>query len=159
MAANAICFRVVRPSMRACVRKCLTRAFSTDLPSMSDSGVTSHRQARQCRGAQGPKTVKGAQSAPELCIKTVTRMCTGISQNHYPCLLTSPFRTGRYLLFRRWTRTRSERLPGGKNYNYATDVRLSLKTIGSRWLVCSTFCMRFLLVCNSNHSCNARFFS
>jgi len=26
------------------------------------SGVTSHRQARQCRGAQGPKTVNGAQS-------------------------------------------------------------------------------------------------
>jgi len=26
------------------------------------SGVTSHRQPRQCRGAQGPKTVKGAQS-------------------------------------------------------------------------------------------------
>jgi len=28
------------------------------------SGVTSHRQPRQCRGAQGPKTVKGAQSDP-----------------------------------------------------------------------------------------------
>ena len=26
------------------------------------SGVTSHRQPRHCRGAQGPKTVKGAQS-------------------------------------------------------------------------------------------------
>jgi len=26
------------------------------------SGVTSHRQPQQCRGAQGPKTVKGAQS-------------------------------------------------------------------------------------------------
>jgi len=28
------------------------------------SGVTSHRQPRQCRGAQGPKTVKGARSDP-----------------------------------------------------------------------------------------------
>ena len=28
------------------------------------SGVTSHRQPRQCRGAQGPKTAKGAQSDP-----------------------------------------------------------------------------------------------
>ena len=28
------------------------------------SGVTSHRQPRQCRGAQGPKTVKGAESDP-----------------------------------------------------------------------------------------------
>jgi len=28
------------------------------------SGVTSHRQPRQCRGAQGPKTVKGTQSDP-----------------------------------------------------------------------------------------------
>jgi len=26
------------------------------------SGITSHWQPRQCRGAQGPKTVKGAQS-------------------------------------------------------------------------------------------------
>jgi len=30
----------------------------------ADSGVTSHRQPRQCRGGQGPKTVKGAQSDP-----------------------------------------------------------------------------------------------
>ena len=29
-----------------------------------NSGVTSHRQHRQCRGAQGSKTVKGAQSDP-----------------------------------------------------------------------------------------------
>ena len=28
------------------------------------SGVTSHRQPRQCRGGQGSKTVKGAQSEP-----------------------------------------------------------------------------------------------
>jgi len=28
------------------------------------SGVPSDRQPRQCRGAQGPKTVKGAQSDP-----------------------------------------------------------------------------------------------
>jgi len=30
--------------------------------SAQTSGVTSHRQPRQCRGAQGPITVKGAQS-------------------------------------------------------------------------------------------------
>ena len=47
-------------------------------------------------GAQGPKTVKGAQSDPNY----VIRLCTGISQNHHPCLLTLPFRAGRYLLFR-----------------------------------------------------------
>ena len=28
------------------------------------SGVTSHWQPKQCRGAQGPKTLKGAQSDP-----------------------------------------------------------------------------------------------
>ena len=54
------------------------------------SGVTSHRQPWQCRGAQGPKMVKAAQS-PELCIETVIRLCTAISQNHHPCLLTLPF--------------------------------------------------------------------
>jgi len=32
--------------------------------SPAGSGVTRHRQPRQCRGAQGPKTVKGAQSDP-----------------------------------------------------------------------------------------------
>ena len=54
-------------------------------------------------------------------IKTVVRLCTGISQNHHLCLLTLPFRTGRYLFFQRWTRARSECLPGGgKNYSYAT---------------------------------------
>jgi len=31
---------------------------------MNHSGVTSHRQPRQCREAQGLKTVKGAQSDP-----------------------------------------------------------------------------------------------
>ena len=31
---------------------------------LPSSGVTSHRQPRQCRGAQGPKTVKGAKSDP-----------------------------------------------------------------------------------------------
>ena len=78
-------------------------------------------------GAQGPKTVKGAHS-----IKSVIRLCTGISQNHHPCLLTLPFRTGRYLLFRNLflifygsghavtSSARSECLRGGKNYSYAT---------------------------------------
>jgi len=31
---------------------------------------------------RGPKTVKGAQSDPNY----VSRLCTGISQNHHPCL-------------------------------------------------------------------------
>ena len=49
-------------------------------------------------GAQNGKG--GGPKWPELCIKTVIRLCTGISQNRHPCLLTLPFRTGRYLLFR-----------------------------------------------------------
>ena len=64
------------------------------------SGVTSHRQPRQCRGWPGAQNGKGGPKWPELCIKTVIRLCTGISQNHHPRLLTLPFRTGRYLLFR-----------------------------------------------------------
>jgi len=55
-----------------------------------DSGVTSHRQPRQCRGAEA-QNGKGGPKWPELCIKTVIRLCTGISQNHHPCLITLPF--------------------------------------------------------------------
>jgi len=51
-------------------------------------------------GGPGAQNGKGGPKWPELCIKTVIRLCTGISQNHHPCLLTLPFRTGRYLLFR-----------------------------------------------------------
>ena len=41
------------------------RQNCTPPSSRKTSGVTSHRQPRQCRGAQGPpKTVKGAQSDP-----------------------------------------------------------------------------------------------
>jgi len=71
-------------------------------------------------GSQGSKTVNGAQSDPNY----VSRLCTGISQNHHPCLLTLPFRTGRYLLFPEVNyRARSECLPGEpKNYSYATDT-------------------------------------
>jgi len=39
----------------------------TDLPKKTYTSaitVTSHRQPWQCQGAQGPKTVKGAQSDP-----------------------------------------------------------------------------------------------
>jgi len=65
------------------------------------SGLTSHRQPRQCQGAQEPKTVKGAQSVPNYVSRLFNnRLCTGISQNHHPCLLTLPFWTGRCLLFR-----------------------------------------------------------
>ena len=44
--------RVMFSMSRNCVAGCL----------IIFSGVTSHRQPRQCRGAQGPITVKGAQS-------------------------------------------------------------------------------------------------
>jgi len=40
--------------------------------SVEDSGVTSHRQPRQCRG-QGPKTVKGAQSGPNYVSRLLAR--------------------------------------------------------------------------------------
>ena len=47
-------------------------------------GVTSHQQPRQCRGAQGPKTVKGAQSAPNyvstLLLDCVANVCRGGGQ-------------------------------------------------------------------------------
>jgi len=52
-------------------------------------------------GGPGAQNGKGGPKWPELCIKTVIRLCTaGISQNHHPCLLTLPFRIGRYSLFR-----------------------------------------------------------
>jgi len=60
-------------------------------------------------GKEGPKW-------PELCIKTVIRLCTGCSQNHHPCLPTLPFRTGRYLLFRNLANV----CRGPKNGGYAT---------------------------------------
>jgi len=85
----------------------LTQIKSTLTPNshrprrVGPSRVTSHRQPRQCRGGQGPKTVKGAQSDPNYVslstIKTVIRLCSGISQNHNPC-----------------ARARSESLPGAQ---------------------------------------------
>jgi len=59
------------------------------------------------------QSTEGGPKWPELCIKTVIRLCTGISQNHHPCLLSSPFRTGHYLLFRNlflilWYRSHSD---------------------------------------------------
>jgi len=48
----------------------------SEVSAIPDQGVTSHRQPRQCRGGQGPKTVKGVQSDPELCTKTVIRLCS-----------------------------------------------------------------------------------
>ena len=44
-------------------------------------------------GAQWPKNGKGGPKLPELCIKTAIRRCTGISQNHHPCLRTFPDRS------------------------------------------------------------------
>jgi len=69
---------------------------NTGPTSLQGCGITSHWQPQQCRGAQNSK---GGPKWPELCIKTVIRLCTSISQNHHPCLLTLPFRTGCYLLF------------------------------------------------------------
>ena len=43
------------PSLVHCVQRVLEGVHG-------HSGVTSHRQPRQCRGTQGPKTVKRAQS-------------------------------------------------------------------------------------------------
>ena len=74
-----------------------------------DSGVTSHRQPRQCRGAEA-QNGKGGPKWPELCIKTVIRLCTGISQNHHPFLLTLPIV--------------ANVCRGPKNYSYATVLRL-----------------------------------
>jgi len=36
-------------------------------------GATSHRQPRQCRGGQGPKTVKWAQSDPNYVSRLLAR--------------------------------------------------------------------------------------
>ena len=57
----------------------------------NDSGVTSHRLSRQCWGPRGPKRQWGPK-LPELCIKTVIRLCTGISQNPDNHASTPPLR-------------------------------------------------------------------
>ena len=44
---------------------------------LAGSGVTSHRQLRQCRGAQGPKTVKGAQS-DQNCVSRLLLDCVPV---------------------------------------------------------------------------------
>ena len=65
-----------------------------------DGRLWRRRRATRLRsGSPEAQNDKGGPKGPELCIKTVIRLCTGISQNHHPCLLTLPFRTGRYLLF------------------------------------------------------------
>jgi len=47
------------------------------------SGVTSHRQHQQCREAQGPKTVKGAQSDPNYVSRLLARSeCLPGAQNY-----------------------------------------------------------------------------
>jgi len=58
-------------------------------------------------GAPGTQNGKGGPKCPELCIKAVIKLCTGISQNHHPCLLTLPF-------------VANVCRGGGKNYSYAT---------------------------------------
>ena len=125
------------PCVRACVR---AEASLTGLP----SGVTSHRQPRQYRRAQGPKTVKGAQSDPNYvsrllldCVRVFHKIITPAyllcrsgpvaiyySEIYSLCCgyghtVTSSLST---LFVSRWTRARSKCLPGGgKNYSYATD--------------------------------------
>jgi len=86
--------------------------FSLDV---RHSGVTSQRQPRLCCGP-GAQNGKGGPKWPELCIKTFIRLCTGISQNNHPCLLTLPFRTGRYY-------SCSECLPGGSKIIVTPLVR------------------------------------
>ena len=65
----------------------------------NSSGVTSHRQPRQCRGAQGPKTVKGAQSDPNYVSRPLLD-CAPVFHKIITPAYTFPFRTGRYLLSR-----------------------------------------------------------
>ena len=49
---------------RSLTRTIVSNPVRTPVYSYKSSGVTSHRQLRQCRWARGPKTVKGAQSDP-----------------------------------------------------------------------------------------------
>jgi len=80
-------------------------------------------------GAQGPKTVKGAQSDPNYASRLCIRLRTGISQNHnvkvsllvWRIRYTDTFsnavdcRFELALEVQRWTRARSECLPGAQN--------------------------------------------
>ena len=102
------------------------------------SGVTSHRQPRQCRGEQGPKTVKGPKVTRIMyqdCYLTVYRYFTKSSP--LPTYFTFPDRSlftriiPKFFFLILWFRSYSDviidgiarsecLLGGGKNYSYAT---------------------------------------
>jgi len=100
-------------SARSLTRTIVSNSVRTPVYSYKSSGVTSHRQLRQCRWARGPKTVKGAQSDPNYvsrllldCVPVFHRIITPA----YLGLLSTP-----------------ERMfagGGGKNYSYATVSKM-----------------------------------
>ena len=97
------------------------------------SGVTGHRQPRQCRGAQGPKVTRN-----------MYRLCTGISQNHR---YTDTFcyavdcRLELALEVQRWARARSECLPG------CPKIIVTPLLVGRTTAVVASFCPSVSLVC------------
>ena len=58
---------------RSLTRTIVSNPVRTPVYSCQSSGVTSHRQPQQCRWAQGPKTVKGAQNDPNYVSRLLAR--------------------------------------------------------------------------------------
>ena len=79
-----------------------------------NSGVTSHRQPRQCRGAKEPKTAKGAQSDPNYAPRPLLDCVPVFHKIITPAYLLN-LSAGRYLSFRNVCRG------GGQNNSYAID--------------------------------------
>jgi len=154
LAASRLCRR------RAAVRRCHTVHHITQSRSLStttaccatqqrvsypscrkfpvSSGVSSHRQPRQCRGGAGAQNGKGAQSDPNY-VSRLLLDCVPVFHNiitpAYLLYLSGPVAIYAYyseifsliLWFRSYSDViidgiaRSECLPGGaKNYSYAT---------------------------------------
>jgi len=61
------------PTVGGCSEHCRRPASQTRPSTDQHSGVTSHRQPCQYRGAQGPKRVKGAQSDPNYVSRLLAR--------------------------------------------------------------------------------------
>ena len=87
-----------------------------------NSGVTSHRQPRQCRGAKGPKTAKGAQSDPNYAPRPLLDCVPVFHKIITPAYLLNLSEDGRYLSFRNVCRE-----GGGQNNSYATDWKPRLR--------------------------------
>ena len=85
-----------------------------------NSGVTSHRQPRQCRGAKEPKTAKGAQSDPNYAPRLLLDCVPVFHKIITPAYLLNLSEDGRYLSFRNVCR-------GGQNNSYATDWKPRLR--------------------------------